>query len=547
MWKQKRQQTSRCLQYVTLCGVGIALGVGAWLWYSFQTSYYSSIAVTFGRYNYPFITTQLHNQSVALAVDVGGRFPLGLCRETLDQITDKEPRGSIIVRSIDASARDVPSYLIPQLKVGGLTLKNMIAYETHQDYGSLGMFLGGEFNLLVDFPHSRIIACDTFKKLQAKKLVDKHWIRVPFEMHRGGIVFHVDTDFGTRRLAINATSTLSYFDAEVLPPQKSCVSSSVLLGGQQFGTFLFKSINLPEGLRELDGFIGIDFLKEHAIYFDYTHKIAYIEPPKKYFERIPVTFLRRDPSIEVVVEGNTYSLKLDLGSFVPFAFSKEILEGMRKFEYGTVSWGDFSGKKYEAPAYTLPEIAINHLKFTNVLTAEDSKDFHMNTTLRGPPVFPPGVIGLPIVEKYNLLLDFPHSVIYASNDILSLQQAGILSQHLLAVPFVRHQDGILLSVETDKGLCRLILDTGSTCTVMRQPHPVLTEKFCISEHNFGKRAITHIDLSSHCNFDGFLGMDFLGEYPVFIDYANKMLYIDLHARDQDLFLHHNLTFTIPRG
>lgn len=531
MLKGKCRKNSKCLKYVTLCCLGIVLGIGVLLWYPFKTGYYSSIAVTFGRYDYPFVTTELQNRSFALAVDVGGRFPLALRREMLDEITDKESHGTITVRYIGAQEREVPSYLIPQLKVGDLTLENVIAHEAQEDYGTLGMFLGGEFNLLVDFPHSRIIACDTFAKLQAKKLADRYWIRTPFEMHRGGIVFHVGTDFGTRRLAINATSTRSFFDSSVLPPQKSCASSSFLLGGQQFGNITFESMDLPEGLREIDGFIGMDFLKEYAIYLDYTHKIAYVEPPKKYFERIPVTFVSGDPTIDVCVEGNVYPLKLDLGNFFPFAFREEILENIRKFKYGTATWHDFSGKKYESPAYSIPEIKINNLRFTHVLAKKDREDFHVNATLQGPPMLPLGVIGLPIIEKYNLLLDFPHSAIYVSNDRLSLQQAGLLSRNLLAAPFVRHQDGILLSIGTDTGIYRLILDTGATRTFIRTPHPTLTEKFRILEHNFGERSVASIDLSPQFDYDGFLGMDFLCEYSVFIDYPNKMIYIDLQNRN----------------
>jgi hypothetical protein len=480
----------------------------------------------------------LQNQSCALVVDIGSRFPLALRREMLNGIIDKQPLGTIIVHNINGQKCEVPTYLIPKLKVGNLTLKNVVSHESQEeDYDALGQFLGEEFNLLVDFPHSRIIACDTFAKLRAKKLVGKHWVRVPFEMHRSGIVFHVNTDFGTRRLVINTTSTLTLLGSSYIPNGKPFISSSFLLGGQQFGNVTFDPIDLPDGLREIDGFIGMDFLKEHAVYFDYVHKIAYVEPPKKYFERIPIIFgSRNNPIIDVSIEGNVYPLKFDLGSSFPFSLCENVLQKVYKTKYGSCKWYDFKGKQYESPTYTIPEIKIGNLTFSHVLANRDSEDFHANVSFDGPPLQFPGVIGLPILEKYNLFLDFPHAAIYASNDHLSLQQAGLLSKNLLAIPFTLHPDGIILNVETDAGSYRLMLDTGATFTVVRAPHPVVTAKFCIMGHDFGEHSVKVLDVSPQFDFDGALGMDFLREYPIFIDYPNKIVFIDLQKDSSQAYV-----------
>ena len=260
MLRQGDQEGSKYLKYLVVFCAGSILGIGMLLWHPFSTGYYSSVAVTFGRYDYPFITTELQNQSCALVADVGSRFPMSLCREVLDGVLDKQLQGTTTVNNIDGQKCELPSYLIPKLKIGDLELKNVVAYESQEDYGTLGKFFGEEFNLLVDFPHSRIIACDTFSKLQAKKLVGKDWVRVPFEMHNAGIVFPVDTDFGTRRLAINTTCTLTHLQSSLIPYDKFFMLSSFILEGQKFGNIRFESIDLPEGLRELDGFIGMDFL-----------------------------------------------------------------------------------------------------------------------------------------------------------------------------------------------------------------------------------------------------------------------------------------------
>ena len=519
---------SRYLKYAALFLAIVAMGIALLLWCPFSRGYYNSFAVTYDKYDYPFITVELEGRDLPLAVRIGSRFPLSLSKETLDGI-DKQAHGTIWQHTLDGHDYEIPSFLIPKLKVGDLILENVIANQTsEEDPGILGKFLGEEFNLLLDFPHSRIIACDTYSKLVTKKLANNHWVRIPFEMGFGGLIFHVDTDFGTCRLAIHTTSTFSHIRSSLIPSGCSSISSSFSLGGQKFNNVTFQSINLSEKLSEIDGFIGMDFLKNHTIYFDYTHKIAYIEPPERYFERIPVSFGKRNsPTVNVSIEGNVYPLEIDLGSSFPFSLRQEILEDLHKTYYGTAEWSDFKGHRYESRAYTIPEIKIGNLKFVNEIAKQNREDFHINAALDAFHSQPTGAIGLPILKKYNLFLDFSHSAIYASNNHLPLQQAGLLSQNLLAIPFVLHRDGILLSVETDAGTYRLILDTGSTHTGIRMPHPTTTAQFCLMGHDFGQRSIISIDLSSRFDYDGYLGMDFLREYPLFIDYPNKCIFLDL--------------------
>ena len=347
-------------------------------------------------------------------------------------------------------------------------------------------------------------------------------------MNCGGIVLNVDTDFGTSKLVSTPLAPSHISVLLLFLPTKSLSYPPFLLGGQKFGNVTFQPINLPEGLDGIDGFIGMDFLKKHAIYLDYTHKVAYIEPPEVYFEYIPVTFSERgSPTVNASLEGTIYPFDLDLGSFFPFSLHQEILQNIHKTKYGTAKWKDFKGNEYESPAYTIPEIKIGNLTFDNVITNQDREDFYANVALNSLHSQPIGVIGLPILEKYNLFLDFPHSAIYASNDYLPLQQAGLLSQNLLTIPFSPHRNGILLSVETDAGTHRLILDTGTTHTAIRGPQPTSTRQFCLMGHDFGECSIVSIDLNPQFDFDGYLGLDFLLEHALFIDYSNKLILLDL--------------------
>jgi len=71
------------------------------------------------------------------------------------------------------------------------------------------------------------------------------------------------------------------------------------------------------------------------------------------------------PTVDVSIQGNLYSLEIDLGSSFPFSLSEEILQNINKTDYGTAEWSDFKGQKYQSPAYTIPEVKIDNLTFTN--------------------------------------------------------------------------------------------------------------------------------------------------------------------------------------
>lgn len=61
----------------------------------------------------------------------------------------------------------------------------------------------------------------------------------------------------------------------------------------------------------------------------------------------------------------------------------------------------------------------------------------------------------------------------------------------------------------------------------RTPHPTSISKFRLVAHDFGASSLISIDLCSRFNYNGFLGLDFLREYSLFIDYPNKRIFLDL--------------------
>ncbi len=508
--------------------ISILIITGGTLWYFSSKAYFIPFSITYNQFDHPLIDAKFGTLTYPIEVRIGSRFPLFLNEETLNSI-QKQPHETAKWCDLSGQSYEAPSYMIPEIKIGDLILNDMIAIQTKEKGANiLGKYLGGEFNLLLDFSHSRIIACNSFSRIKRKNLADESWVKIPFKVSPLGIIFQVHTDLGILNLSLNTTSTATALKSSLIP-SKDFTSSSFCIGKKEFGRVVFESLDLPDAFSGIDGFIGMDFLKNHAIYLDYLNKIAYVEPSPNYM-RFPITFGNCGiPITNIQIEDKTHSLEIDFGSRFLFSLNEKILEGIKKTRYGNAEWSDFMGNKYQSTAFTLPEIKMGPLFFVDPLVVQDREDFHKNVTFNAIPEEHMGSIGRLILEKYNLFLDFRNSSLYAANDYLHLQEAGFLSRDLLAIPFILHHDGILLSVETDSGHFQLLLDTGATCTVIRTPHARSTSRFCLMDHDFGPRSILPLAVNSRFEHDGYLGMDFLREYSLFIDYSKKLIFIDLQS------------------
>ena len=249
------------------------------------------------------------------------------------------------------------------------------------------------------------------------------------------------------------------------------------------------------------------------------------------------------PTIQIVIEENSYPVMLDLGSGFSLSLDKVILDAiLDKKPSIPVRWRDYKGTTYESPSYILPKIQIGDLTFENVFVKEENVEFNLNTTIgTGDKGFQiDGVIGRFLIKETNLLLDFEHSLILACNDKMALEAQGISFDEMIPIPFENHQLGILLNAETDAGPIRLILDTGATASVLRassfenQPQEyyadgyyfLTPQKFAIENHDFDHNFFLLLDVSSElAPADGLLGMDFMENHIIYIDTPNNTLYI----------------------
>jgi len=273
--------------------------------------------------------------------------------------------------------------------------------------------------------------------------------------------------------------------------------------------------------------------------------------------RIPIIFTSSGtPAILATIEEKSYLLQLDLGSKFLLTLEKEILENIRdKKSTELAQWRDAKGDFYESPSYIISQVKIENILLKNVKVNQENSNFRANTTLWDD--HPQGSVstnrylgnlGRPLLEKTNLLLDFRNSTMIACSNEKYLKKEGFFLDKMVSIPFNGGTKGIIIKADTDAGTLRLALDTGATVTFVRasclkdqkctkEKRGFLTftsQKFLIGNKDFGSTNLFLFDITPELTeIDGILGMDFLKNHVVYIDYKNKVLYFGESKHQKD--------------
>ncbi len=331
-------------------------------------------------------------------------------------------------------------------------------------------------------------------------------------------------------------------------------TSMFSIGGKEFGEKDLYLLDDTPDMPPCDGFLGMDFLENHLVYIDYQKKAVYIgdssQPPESYHVSIPVTRSKGNTPLALVdIQGKTYSLLFDLGSDQQLRLSKNILKNLEKSDFGTRRAEDGLGNLYDNPAYLLAHVNIGGLNVYNVVAGEISESWTVNTTFYSKSnnreeliKDERGGIGRDLLYGKNVLLDAKNDLIFISNDCDKLKAIGYDLSSLKKVPVEQGQMGAIFSVDTDIGVTRFSIDTGSTLTLVRTSFvqnididkldrhknlPVFkNSKFEIGERDFGNIDLHFLNITPTIDdIDGLLGMDFLENHIVYIDNENSAVYI----------------------
>lgn len=268
---------------------------------------------------------------------------------------------------------------------------------------------------------------------------------------------------------------------------------------------------------------------------------------------VPLSFTSAGtPVVMSMIEGKPYFLQVDLGSKFLLSLDQDVLDSIHNKEpLGITKWRDVKGEFYESLSYRMPSVKIENLVLKDVITKQQNVHFSAKNTLwddvKDQKIGisqPQGVIGRPLLEKTNLLLDFKNYIMIASNDMKQIKKEGYFLNQMVQVSLEDSSKGIIVKAHTDIGDLRLALDTGATITLIRTSQiqdqkyendtrgfpRIKSQKFILGNEDFGCTNLFLYDITPELHeIDGVLGMDFLKKHVIYIDYKNKTIFLDKQA------------------
>lgn len=261
---------------------------------------------------------------------------------------------------------------------------------------------------------------------------------------------------------------------------------------------------------------------------------------KGYYARIPIELIGDDALIEVEIEEKKYPVKLDLGAACQFAFFREALESVseKKFVEFLVTT-DIKGNQYKVSSYSVPCVKTKNLACKDAVILEESKDFVTKGAVlwqlddkKSSQIPFIGRVGRYCFKSNNLFIDLPNSMLFVTSSLEQLKKDHWPICDLFETSFEMGRWGIILSIDTDIGVKRMILDTGANASILRDSNLqaeerqiFTTTKFAIGGHDFGPFDLSLFEISLAVDADGLLGLDFLKKYAIYLDFKNNKAFI----------------------
>jgi hypothetical protein len=264
------------------------------------------IPVVFTTSQAPAFKVCINKKPYYLEFDLGSKLQLSLTEDVLSSVNNKESIDSVHWRDVQGNHYQSPSYLIDKIQIENLIFKDIVVKQENDEFnekctlwiekgnyiktkkivGKIGRPLLEKTNLVLDFAHSKMIACNDKKQLKKHDIDLEKMTRISFKTGKTGIIINTHTDLGPLRMGLDTGATGSAIRKTCLRDQMNTfekhgysffTSTKFLICDVDFGPNDLLLFDITPELDELDGFLGMDFLKKHIIYIDYVEKFIYIE------------------------------------------------------------------------------------------------------------------------------------------------------------------------------------------------------------------------------------------------------------------------------
>ncbi len=265
---------------------------------------------------------------------------------------------------------------------------------------------------------------------------------------------------------------------------------------------------------------------------------------KKYLIPVPIAGYTRSslPYIKIDINKKPFFFMLDLGFNKDSSIVSSCLAEIQNkvFEQMTTS-STIRGNRYPIKTYKIPQLQIDRMKFYSVLITEDNHEMDADTRLivgkYHTAEATAGSLGSTLFKNTCLCLDLYSSMIAFCDSFDTLKKTLKPCNPFSKIPFSFKNGFIEFDITTTEQSLHCILDTGSTWNMINAPHPphIPLSEFIENELFFEHVKIKDMDFGSitfhplpfkgtPTRIDAVLGIDFLADHVVFIDFPNREIY-----------------------
>ena len=270
----------------------------------------------------------------------------------------------------------------------------------------------------------------------------------------------------------------------------------------------------------------------------FTQNLEIAKEVEVIYESVPESTIW---SIKVVISGKTFLAMLDTGCNATLMLEKGALESLNEKTFvSKAELIDYRGNVSSINQYQIPvaQLGGSLYKELTVFEIEQNSDYFPISGIKG-------LLGLPFFEKIgSVFIDSLNHLIFdhkwGNSD--RIKELGYEFSHFTEIPLSYGEEGqrLIIQIETDFGLLRFQLDTGSTVTGIKpsvvkiQKYEKMTEKvrpccktstFKMGSKDFGSISLALVEFGSKKSYDGLLGMDFLRNFAFDLDVAHRTLFI----------------------
>lgn len=263
-----------------------------------------------------------------------------------------------------------------------------------------------------------------------------------------------------------------------------------------------------------------------------------------FYEKISSVYFQDSslPCLKVKIEEKYFPVLLDIGFQGTVSLRERDFKQIGEKSYKeTASMYGFRGNLHKQEIYKIPKINIGDLTFHNpTLAKANPLLLDEGNIFEGSLPEDTGLIGLLLFKNTALYLDLCNSHVAICDSISTFEDKEGPLDAFTKIPLLSTSKFVEFSVMTEEGLLQCLLDSGATSNFIHRenyPDPTFEElllnrrphvhfsKFKIEGRDFGPTSFFPLQMKMPSQVQAILGMEFLLQHRVLIDFKNRHIYL----------------------